>query len=134
QLYLMRIDGGEAQRITDAREGVADFALSEDGEWIVFKSGKAGEQQLYRLGLKGLEKPAEQLTKHPTGIAAWRWAPDSARIYFTSPDAADADEKARREKKFTVNIRNMETPISSLWALDLDGNKTRRLTEDVTYS
>jgi dipeptidyl aminopeptidase/acylaminoacyl peptidase len=134
QLYLMRIDGGEAQRITDAREGVADFALSENGEWIVFRSGKAGEQQLYRLGMKALEKPAEQLTKHPTGIATWRWAPDTARIYFTAPDAADADEKARREKKFTVNIRNMETPLASLWALDLDGNTTRRLTEDATYS
>src|SRR5690606_26894328 len=30
QLYLMRHDGGEARRITDAREGVADFALSDD--------------------------------------------------------------------------------------------------------
>ena len=31
QLYLMRRDGGEARRITDAREGVADFALSDNG-------------------------------------------------------------------------------------------------------
>ena len=41
QLYLMRPDGGEARRITDAREGVADFAFSKDGQWIVFKSGKS---------------------------------------------------------------------------------------------
>src|SRR6185503_470083 len=68
QLYLMRPDGGEARRITDAREGVADFAFSEDGAWIAFKSGKTGEEQLYRLAAKDLDKPAEQLTKHPTGI------------------------------------------------------------------
>ena len=136
QVYVMRPDGGEARRVTDAREGVADFALSKDGKWLVYKSGKSGEEQLYRLPVKGLEemKSAEQLTKHPTGVGTWRWAPDSKRIYFTSLNELDADEKARREKKFTVNIRNMETPLASLWALDLDPSKTKRLTEDDTYS
>jgi len=134
QLYLMRPDGGEARRITDAREGVADFAFSKDGAWIAFKSGKTGEEQLYRLAAKDIDKPAEQLTKHPTGIGEWRWAPNGTRIYFVSPDKADPDEKARREKKFTVNIRNAETPLASLWALDADAHETKRLTEDATYS
>jgi dipeptidyl aminopeptidase/acylaminoacyl peptidase len=134
QLYLMRPDGGEARRITDAREGVADFAFSKDGAWIAFKSGKAGEEQLYRLGAKDVDKPAEQLTKHPTGLGEWQWAPNGKRIYFVSPDKADPDEKARREKKFTVNIRNAETPLASLWALDADAHETKRLTEDATYS
>jgi dipeptidyl aminopeptidase/acylaminoacyl peptidase len=134
QLYLMRPDGGEARRITDAREGVADFAFSKDGAWIAFKSGKTGEEQLYRLAAKDIDKPAEQLTKHPTGIGDWQWAPNGKRIYFVSPDNADPDEKARREKKFTVNIRNAETPLASLWALDADAHETKRLTEDATYS
>ncbi len=119
QLYLMRPDGGEARRITDAREGVADFAFSKDGRWIAYKSGKSGEEQLYRLNVKAIDSPAEQLTKHPTGIGSWQWAPDGSRIFFASPNTADADDKARREKKFTVNIRNAETPIASLWALDV---------------
>ena len=134
QLYLMRPDGGEARRITDAGEGVADYAVSNGGEWIVYRSGKSGEQQLYRLSARELDRPAEQLTKHPTGVASWRWAPDDKRIYFTSANVLDADEKARREKRFTVDIQNMETPISSLWALEMDDRKTRRLTEDDTYS
>ena len=134
QLYLMRPDGGEARRITDAREGVADYALSDNGEWIVYRSGRSGEQQLYRLNVKDLDRPAEQLTKHKTAITNWEWAPDSARIYFTAPDKTDADEKARREKKFTVNIQNAETPIASLWSLDVDSKKTDRLTEDANYS
>ena len=134
QLYLMRPDGGEARRITDAREGVSDFAFSKDGAWIAFKTGKAGEEQLFRLSVKDIDTPAEQLTKHPTGIGNWQWAPDGKRIYFVSPDRADADEKARREKKFTVNIRNAETPLASLWALNLDSRDTKRLTEDPSYS
>jgi dipeptidyl aminopeptidase/acylaminoacyl peptidase len=135
QLYVMRPDGGEARRVTDARDGVADFAFSDDGKWLAFKSGKSGEEQLYRLPLATIDAASpEQVTKHPTGIGTWRWAPDSRRIYFSSPDAVDADEKARREKKFTVNIRNMETPVGSLWALDIDPHETKRLTEDSTLS
>jgi dipeptidyl aminopeptidase/acylaminoacyl peptidase len=135
QLYIMRPDGGEARRITDAKEGVADFAFSKDGKWLAYRSGKTGEEQLYRLPVTGVEDASpEQLTKHATGVGTWQWAPDSKRIYFVSPDEADADEKARREKRFTVNIRNMETPLASLWALDLDPHKTRRLTQDSTFS
>jgi dipeptidyl aminopeptidase/acylaminoacyl peptidase len=134
QLYLMRRDGGEARRITNAGEGVADYALSDNGEWIVYRSGRSGEQQLHRLEVKALDRPAEQLTKHPTGITNWKWAPDSARLYFTAPDVVDADEKARRDKRFTVDIQNAETPISSLWSLDLAPKTTDRLTEDASYS
>jgi dipeptidyl aminopeptidase/acylaminoacyl peptidase len=136
QLYLMRIDGGEARRITDARDGVSTFAFSPDGRWLVYRSGRSGEEQLHRLTVADLEAEARPapITTHPTGVGTWRWAPDSRRIYFIAPDRLDADEKARREKRFTVNIQNMETPLSSLWALDLDPVGTKRLTEDATFS
>ena len=32
QLYMMRPDGGEAQRLSDTREGVRDYQISEDGK------------------------------------------------------------------------------------------------------
>ncbi len=131
QLYLMRPDGGEARRITDAKEGVSTFALSRDGRWLVYRSGKQGEEQLYRLPIDGIDTATpEQLTKQAAGVGAWRWAPDSKRIYFVGAETADADEKQRREKKFTVDIRNPETPLLSLWAVDLDPRKTTQLTRD----
>ena len=135
QLYVMRPDGGEAQRITDAKEGVADFRFSRDGRSLVYRSGKAGEEQLYRLPVQTLRTAApEQITRHPTGVESWQWSPDSRRIYFVSTNSVDPDDKLRREKKFTVNIRNAETPLSSLWALEIDGGRTKRLTEDASYS
>ena len=135
QLYVMRPDGGEARRITDAKEGVADFAFSKDGRWLAYRSGKAGEEQIYRLpGAWTDTAVAEPITKHPTGVRTWQWAPDGARIYFVTPDAIDEDEKARRDKKFTVNIRNPETPVSSLWALDVGARTTTRLTAGGAYS
>ena len=135
QLYLMRPDGGEARKITDAKEGVSTFALSDDGKWLVYRSGKANEEQLYRVPIVGIDtaKP-EQLTKQTAGVGLWRWAPDSRRIYFVTADTIDPDEKLRTEKKFNVSIRNMETPRSSLWALDLEPKKTTRLTRDTTIT
>jgi dipeptidyl aminopeptidase/acylaminoacyl peptidase len=135
QLYLMRPDGGEAQRVTNEKEGVADFAFSRDGRWIVYRAGKTSEEQLYRLPVKTIESAtAEKLTTHPTGVGRWLWSPDSRRIYFASPESVDPDEKLRREKKFTVNIRNQETPPAALWALDVEDRQTKRLTDDSTYS
>lgn len=135
QLYLMRPDGGEARRITDAREGVNDYRFSPDGRWLVYRSGRSGERQLYRLPVDGIETAeAEQLTREPAGIDQWAWSPDGGRIYFITADSVDADERKRREMGFTVDIRNMETPLSSLWALEVDTRETTRLTQDSTYS
>lgn len=134
QIFLMRTDGGEARRITDAREGVANFAFSADGKWLIYRSGKSGEEQLYRVPVDNLEAAAEQITKQAAGVGTWTIAPDSRRVYFISDDTLDADEKARREKRFTVNIRNAETPIASLWAVELDANKATRLTRDGTIT
>jgi dipeptidyl aminopeptidase/acylaminoacyl peptidase len=135
QIYLMRPDGGESRRITDAKEGVADFAFSRDGRWLAFRAGKSGEEQLYRLPINGIDTSTpEELTKHPTGIGTWQWAPDSTRIYFVTPDAVDPDDNLRREKKFTVNIRNPDMPSSSLWNLALDPHRTTRLTDGAAYA
>src|SRR5688500_4058626 len=135
QLYAMRADGGEARRITDAKEGVSSFYFSRDGKWLAYRSGKAGEEQLYRLPVAGIDSAkAEQLTRQPTGVGLWQWAPDSRRIYFITADTIAVDEKLRLEKKFTVNVRNAETPLSSLWALDVEPRRTVRLTRDTTIT
>jgi len=140
QLYLMRPDGGEARKLTSSKDGVADFAFSRDGNWLVYRAGKSGEQQLYRLPVASIaratteEVEPEQLTKQTAGVGNWELTRDSRRIYFITADTIDADEKQRREKKFTVNIRNAETPLSSLWALDLEPVRATRLTNDASIS
>src|SRR5579864_3954351 len=42
QLFVLRLDGGEAKRITNARDGVANFSFSKDGRFVVYKSGRRG--------------------------------------------------------------------------------------------
>ncbi len=139
QLYLMRPDGGEARKLTDAREGgVSTFAFSKDGKWLVYRSGPPSQEQLYAMPvaslLSGDSVRATQVSRHPSGVGLWRFAPDSRRIYFVTADTVDPDAKVRLEKRFDVRIRNMDAPLSSLWAIDLDSRRTTRLTNDTTYS
>lgn len=145
QLFVMRPDGGEARRITDARDGVSNFAISGDGALLVYRSGKADAEQLYALPVAKIVAgtPVDSLapvalTRHSTGVGLWRLSKDAKRVYFVTADTVDQDEKARIEKKFTVDVRNAARPVSSLWATDLSLSATpraaTRLTRDTTYA
>ena len=131
----MRPDGGEARRITDADAGVADFDFSPDGQWLAYRSGEDGLEQLHRLPVSDLfSAEAEALAEGEAGVEGWQWAPDSRGIYFARPDRHDADDVLRREQGFTVDVKNMETPLSDLWVVDLPGLDVRQLTDDPTAS
>ncbi len=131
QLYLMRIDGGEAQKITDAGDGVSGFDFSPDGMWLVYRSGPSGQAQLYRLPAGELANGDPlQLTDGEAGVEQWDWAPDSRVIYFTRADSFDEAEKERREEGFTVDIKNMVTPLENLWSVGVEGGDAEQLTND----
>ena len=135
QLYMMRHDGGEARRITDAEDGVSGFDFSPDGNWLVYRSGESNQEQLQRLAVADLPNAeATQLTDGAAGVDQWDFSPDGSRIYFTRPDSFDEDEKKRREEGFTVDIRNAVTPLSSLWSVGVATAAERRETDDPAYS
>ena len=140
QLYLMRPDGGEARRITDAEGGVTSFAFSPDGRWLVFRAGTTDSRQLHRLEVGAVAEmeagvpAAERLTDQAGGVESWEWAPDSGSLYFLAPDSVDTDDRLRREKGFSVQVRNQETPLSSLWRLDLAPVQATRIAGDPAYS
>ncbi|MYC89730.1 MAG: S9 family peptidase [Gemmatimonadales bacterium] len=135
QLYMMRHDGGEARKITDAAEGVSGFAFSPDGRWLVYRSGENGREQLYRLPAGDLaDAEPEQLTDGEAGVDQWDFSPDGSRVYFARPDSFDEDEVERREEGFTVDVRNAVTPLSSLWSVEIETATESRETDDSSYS
>ncbi|MEX2465560.1 MAG: S9 family peptidase [Gemmatimonadota bacterium] len=135
QLYLMRVDGGEARRITTAEHGVSDFEFSPDGQWLVFRSGEDDQEQLHKLpGDLPMDATAEVITTGEAGVEDWEWAPDGSTIYFTRPDDFDEDEHRRTDEGFTVDVRNPLTPLSSLWMVEAETARERRLTDDSGYS
>ena len=135
QLYVMRADGGEALKVSEAKEGVGNFAFSKDGKLLAFTAGKEDERQLWSVSVEDVwkEKP-KQLTKRKSSIAAWQFSPDSKRIYFTSADSVDKANKDRKEKKFDARLRNEETPANHLWSFDFDSKKEARLTSGNEYT
>ena len=115
QLYLMRPDGGEARRITDAKEGVVRFRVQRRRHaGSPIRSG----QDAARNSCIACRATASDTR----GRGADHQAPDRRRalavgarqhahLFRRRRTRIDEDEKARREKKFTVNIRNPETPV-----------------------
>lgn len=135
QLYIMRLDGGEGRKITDAEGGVSDFGFSPDGAWLVFRSGKSGREQLHRMPVSELPEASEvQITQDEAGVEDWAFGPDGAAVYFSRPDSFDDSEERRVEAGFTVDVKNDVTPLSSLWAVGVATGRERRLTSDSSYS
>ena len=80
QLYLMRTDGGEARRLTDAKGGTAEFEFTRDGKWLVYGAGKPEDRQLWALPVTALDSATPEagdetrdahprLDHHPRRIA-----------------------------------------------------------------
>ncbi|MHB1328677.1 MAG: hypothetical protein ACYC2K_10800, partial [Gemmatimonadales bacterium] len=137
QLYAMRADGGEARRITDAKDGVSQFAFTKDGKRLVYAAGKPDGRQLWSLDVATVtanELKPVQLTKHATPIGWWQVADDSRQVFFVAPDTVDADNKARMEKRFDVRVRNEDLAIRHLWVFDLQSGQERRLTSGRGFS
>ncbi|MBI3586001.1 MAG: S9 family peptidase [Ignavibacteriales bacterium] len=135
QIYMMRPDGGEASKISDAKEGVGTFAFSKDGKWLAFSAGKEDERQIWTIAVAGIDKDKPvQFTKHKTPITWWQFSPDSKKIYFLAPDSVDKANKQRKEKKFDVRVRNEDSPLVHLWSIDLETKKETRHTSSSDYS
>ena len=135
QLYMMRHDGGEARKITDAKDGVTGFDFSPDGVWLVYRSGDAGKQQLFRMSVTTLSVgQAEQITSGEAGVEEWSWSPDGSTVYFVRPDAYDGADYRRRDAGFTVDVRNQVTALSSLWEVSMGEGTERILEQSEDYS
>jgi dipeptidyl aminopeptidase/acylaminoacyl peptidase len=135
QLYMMRHDGGEARKITDAEDGVEGFDFSPGGDWLVYRSGDAGQQQLYRMAVTSLPVgQAEQITSGEAGVEDWSWSPDGSAVYFVRPDAYDGADYRRRDAGFTVDVRNQVTALSSLWEVSMSEGTERILEQSDDYS
>jgi Tol biopolymer transport system component len=135
QLYVMAGRRRGSRRLTDVKDSLGAFEFTGDGKWLVYAVGKSAERQLWALPAATLDSAApKQLTKHSTPIRSFEISRDGSRLYFIAPDTVDKDNATRREKKFTVNIRNEEQPVEHLWVLDLATLEEKRLTSGSEYT
>lgn len=134
QVYLLSVDGGEARKLTDAKDGVHAFAFSRDGKWLAFSAGKPEERQLSLIDLASEDLAPVPLPKHATPIRDFAFTEATDRIFFTSPDRVDKDDLKRKEKKFDVRIAEPEQPPVHLWSVDLKDRAAKRWTEGMKFT
>lgn len=134
QVYLMSIDGGEARKLTEAKDGVHAFAFSHDGKWMAFSAGKAEDRQLSVIDLTSEAFAVTALPKHATPIRDFAFTEEGSHLFFTSPDRVDKDDLKRKEKKFDVRIADPEQPPVHLWSLDLKDKAEKRWTEGAEFT
>ena len=116
QIYLLRFDGGEAQKLSDVKEGVTGFSWSPDGKRIAFLSTdslpketeaarkRRDDAQVFEGDLRlshvftidVATKQTKELvhTAQYTVRGAPDWSPDGTRLaYLTSPTTLIRDER-----------------------------------------
>ena len=134
QVYLMPVDGGEARKLTDAKDGVHAFAFSRDGKWLAFSAGKVEDRQLSLLDLASEDLTITALPKHVTPIRDFAFTEEGGRVFFTSLDRVDKDDVKRKEKKFDVRIADPEQAQAHLWSIDLKDKVEKRWTEGDAFT
>ncbi|HEX9705947.1 MAG TPA: prolyl oligopeptidase family serine peptidase, partial [Gemmatimonadales bacterium] len=128
QLFLIRPDGGEARKVTDADDGVGEWAWNRDGSRLAYLAGPEGKRQVWLLPGDGSGK-AEQLSRHATDISDFAWSEDGKAMLFVAPDEPDSTRRKRMKDKFDVRVTNEAEAASHLWRLDVTGKSETRLTQ-----
>ena len=110
-IWLVPVEGGEAQQFTTGPANAHSPAWSPDGRWLAFVSEREGEvasknekeqkklgkgkPQIWVIPTTGGE--AQQVTFQQHGATSPLWSPDSKRVLFSSP-VGPADEETEDGK------------------------------------
>jgi len=125
QIWLMRMDGGEPRKLTDAKESITQYKWSPDGKSIAYvcRDALAKEvedrrkrkddarvfegdfQQPHLWTVDVASGKAAQITKGDGfGVEAFSWSPDGTRIAFAAKPTP-----LIRDYRSDVSIVNVET-------------------------
>jgi TolB protein len=123
-LYAVRIDGQEMQRLTSTPGYDAEATISPDGKTIVWTSMKDGDLDLYAMNLDGTK--ARRLTEEVGYDGGAFFSPDSKRIvYRASHPKEPADVSRYRE---LLGQRLVEPGELEIFVMNADGSQQRQIT------
>lgn len=125
-LYAVRIDGQEMQRLTSSPGYDAEATVSPDGKTIVWTSVKDGDLDLYAMNLDGT-KP-HRLTEEIGYDGGAFFSPDSKRIVYRASHPADPEAIA--QYKDLLGQRLVEPGQLEIFVMNADGSGKRQVTRN----
>lgn len=82
EIYKVRIDGSDSQRLTNTLGHNNYPTWSPDGKWIAFASSRDGKMQIYKMRDDGSD--VHQLTTNDGASTLPTWSPDGKWIAFVT--------------------------------------------------
>jgi WD40 repeat protein len=151
-IYVMRDDGSDVRRLTDALGPDFKPSWSPDGGQIAFRTSRDGQDEIYTMRADGTCQ--RNLTNDPADDRSPAWSPDGRSIAFDHffvgrfQDVAVIDLASRHVRRVTTH--SGEYPAWSpdgtklafasardgdyeLFVIDADGTHERQLTTNARY-
>ena len=117
QIYLARYDGTRRFRLTNGEKGANSPAFAPDRKFVYFRSGRSGEQNIWRIPVAGGE--AERITDWEGSIGGFRVSPDGDWLAFTARKK-DADFEKAKEQKRDFRVIDKDSKNHALWIVPSD--------------
>ena len=125
-LYAVRIDGQEMQRLTVTPGYDAEATVSPDGKTIVWTSVKDGDLDLYAMNLDGTN--TRRLTEDVGYDGGAFFSPDSRRIVYRASHPTDPAEVARYKELLAQRL--VEPGQLELFIMNADGSDKKQVTSN----
>ena len=125
-LYAVRIDGQEMQKLTSTPGYDAEATISPDGKTIVWTSVKDGDLDLYAMNLDGTK--TRRLTDDVGYDGGAFFSPDSRRIVYRASHPTDPAETARYKELLAQRL--VEPGQLEIFIMNADGSDKKQVTSN----
>ncbi|MFO0707031.1 MAG: hypothetical protein U0412_09265 [Nitrospira sp.] len=125
-LFAVRIDGQEMQRLTNTPGYDAEATVSPDGKTIVWTSVRDGDLDIYAMDLDG-SRP-RRLTDAVGYDGGAFFSPDSKRIVYRAAHPTDPAEIERYKELLAQHL--VEPGQLEIFVMNADGSGQRQVTSN----
>ncbi len=125
-IFSVRLDGQEIQRLTATPGYDAEATISPDGKTIVFTSVRDGDLDIYAMNLDGTH--VRRLTDEPGYDGGPFFSADSRRIVYRASHPTNNDDLEAYQSLLKQNL--VEPSQLEIFVMNADGSGKRQVTRN----